>query len=87
MFRKIFRPRLDQNAVLQRQHPVHPGRQRRVMGRDQCGHPRIPHKRKKHVEHTVRCLGVQIAGRLIGQQKPRGVGQGPAKGDALLLTS
>ena len=59
----------------------------RVVGRDDRGHALGPdHVPEQHHDH-VAGLRVELAGRLVGEQDPRPVGQGPGDRDPLLLAT
>ncbi len=57
------------------------------MGRDQHGDLRRLHKLHQRAEHMIRSMRIEIAGRLIGKQNPRRVGDRAGDGDALLLAA
>ena len=55
------------------------------MGGDQGGDAGVLDQPVQGLEHGLAGGGVEVAGRLVGQQQARAVGQGAGNGDALLL--
>ena len=78
---------LDQQAVLDAQHAVHAPRQVEVVGGDQRGHARRVDEMQQRIEHVLGGVRVEVAGRLVGKDEARGVGQRAGDGGALLLAA
>ena len=74
-------------TVLERHPPVHPIRERDIVSRDQHRHPRRFHKLHQRIEHVIRGVGIQVAGRFIGKQHSRRVGNGPRNRNPLLFAA
>ena len=47
--------------------------------------PVVPHPVEQELEDPRRGLGIEVAGRLVGEEQPRPVGERAGEGDALLL--
>ena len=77
----------DDVTVLKRYPPVHPICERHVVRRDQHCHPRRFHKLHQRIEHVIRGVGIQVAGRFIRKQHPRRVGNGPRDRNPLLFAA
>ena len=58
-----------------------------VVRRDQGGEPRGAHDRDQGLEDVAGGVRIEVAGRLVGEQKARRVGDGAGDGDALLLAA
>ena len=58
-----------------------------VMGGDQGGKPGRPDDRVERRENMAGGFRIEIAGRLVGKQKPRAVGDRAGDRDALLLAA
>ncbi len=71
----------------QAQPAVHARGELGVVRRDQRRHAGVAHEAEQHVEHPAGGLRVEVAGRLVGEQQPRPVGQRPAERDPLLLAA
>jgi hypothetical protein len=74
-------------AVLEREDPVHVAGQFHVVGRDQGGGALVADHVVQGLEHSLGGGGIEVAGRLVGQQQAGLVGQGAGDGDALLLAA
>ena len=72
---------------MQGQHTVHVGRQLHVMGRDEHRHPFLLRNVEKVLENHPRSVGIEVPGRLVGNQDLGLVGQRPGDGDALLFAA
>ena len=78
---------LDDLAVLQRDAAVHARRELHVVGGDQRREAGGAHQLRQRVEHMVGGARVEIAGRLVGQQDARRIGDRARDRDALLLAA
>ncbi len=78
---------LDQLAVFQPQHAVHALGQFVVVRGDDGDDAGLADELQELLEDALGGLGVEIAGRLVGEQDQRGVGDGAGDGDALLLAA
>ena len=78
---------LDDLAVPQGHPPVHAGRQVHVVGGDDGGEAGGPHELRQRAEHMLGGVRVEIAGRLVGQQDARRVGDRARDRDALLFAA
>ena len=78
---------LHQLAALQPQYPVHPVRQIVIMRRDHRDEACLLDELQKLVKDAAGGFRVEIAGRLVGEQHERSVGDGAGDGDALLLAA
>ena len=58
-----------------------------VVGGDQGGEARGAHELRQRVEHMVGGVRIEIAGRLVGEQDARRVGDRAGDRDALLLAA
>ena len=58
-----------------------------LVGDDDDGDALLAVERHQRLHDLVRGAGVEIAGRLVGEQQARSVDQGPRDGDALLLAA
>ena len=72
---------------MQHQSPVHPRRQVEIVGGDQRRQALAAGGGDQGVEHPAGRLGIQIAGRFVGQKDTRPVGQRAGNGDALALST
>ena len=57
------------------------------MGGDEGREAARLHQRGERAKHVVGGLRIEIAGRLVGQQHPRAVGDRARNGDALLFAA
>ena len=80
-------PQLHHLPVADRHAAVHAGGEVQVVGGDQGGEAGRLDQRGEGPEHVVGGLGVEIAGRLVGEQDARAVGDRAGDGDALLLAA
>ncbi len=78
---------LDQMPVLHAHHAIHAGGEIEVVGGDQRGDPLPPDQLDQLVEYELRSIGIEIAGRLVGEDQLRRVGERTADGGALLLAA
>ncbi len=74
-------------AVPDRDRAPDLGRHRRVVGHHEHGHAQLGVGRLQRREHLPRGGAVQLAGRLVGEQHPRAVGQRGGDRGALLLAA
>ena len=74
-------------AIDQRQHPVGVLRQLLVVGDDHDGRAFALANCFERLQHNRARLGIEVAGRLVGEQQRRIVGERPRNGDALLLSA
>ena len=74
-------------SVLERHAAVHAAGELHVVGRDQRGEAGGAHELRQRVEHVVGGARVEIAGRLVGQQDARRIGDRARDRDALLLAA
>ena len=58
-----------------------------IVGGDDDGEPGGAHQLRQRVEHVLGGVRVEIAGRLVGQQNPRRIGNRARDRDALLLAA
>ena len=72
-------------TVAQRDDPVHPRRQLRIMRRDQRGNILTAHDMEQFLKHDRGRRHIQIAGRLIGEEHFRRIRQCPGDRYPLLL--
>ncbi len=54
---------------------------------DERGEAGGAHKAGQHAEDMIGGLGVEVAGRLVGQKELRRIGEGAGEGDALLFAT
>ena len=73
--------------IPQGHHPVHPRGEVRVMGGDQRGQALAAHRRQQFLEDQAGGADIEVAGRLVGQQDARRIGQGAGDRHALLLAA
>ena len=78
---------LDDLPVPKRHAAVHARGDVHVVGRDDDGEPGGAHQLGQRVEHVLGGARVEIAGRLVGQQDARRVGDRARDRDALLLAA
>src|SRR5512138_2849739 len=78
---------LDDAAVLQAQDAVHALGQFKVVGGDDGGEAVVAHEVQELREDAVGSVGVEVAGRLVGQQDRGIVGEAAGDGGALLLAA
>ena len=71
--------------VAQGEDPVHMAGQLHVVRGDQGGDARGLGQIAQGFEHRLAGGRIQIAGRFVGQQQARTIGQGAGDGDALLF--
>ena len=57
------------------------------MGRDDNGAGAVARQPLEHIEHDLGRVGVEVAGRLVGEQETRLVGEGTRDGNALILAT
>src|SRR5271163_392501 len=76
---------VDQSAVVQQENAVHLSREFEIVGSDEAGNAFAAHDLDQRIEHARRRFGIEIAGRFIGEQKLRFVGQRARDRDALLF--
>src|SRR5262249_30867240 len=76
-----------QVAVLQREHAVHVLGELQVVRGDEAGDAGLLGELVEVVEHRLRRVRVEVAGRLVGQQPARRIGERAGDGDALLLAA
>ena len=77
----------DDLAVDQRHPPVHPAGQFHVVGGDQHRDLRRLHQLHQRLEDVIGGVRIEVAGRLVRQQRPRRIGDRARDGDALLLAA
>ncbi|MOA15409.1 hypothetical protein D3C78_1355650 [compost metagenome] len=58
-----------------------------IVGGNQRREAGLAHQRLQRVEYIMRGLRIEIAGRLVGEQQERRVGDGAGNGDTLLFTA
>lgn len=78
---------IDDLPVGERYAPVHAGGEFMIVGGNQRREARLAHQRLQRVEYIMRGLRIEIAGRLVGEQQERRVGDGAGNGDTLLFTA
>ena len=78
---------LDQKALLEAQGAVHAGGKLEIVGGDQRRHAGLAHEAQQLLEHALGGGRVEIAGRLVGEEETRPIGDGTGDGYALLLTA
>jgi len=72
-------------ATIQDENAMHALGQRQIVRRDQGGYTAMPDKLEQLMKHVRRGTGIEISGRLVGEQKLGGVRQRPRDRRALLL--
>ena len=72
-------------SVVQPQHPIHLGGDPLVVGGDEGGAAFVANEAEEFGEDDVGGALVEIAGRLVGEDQGRPVGERPRDGDPLLL--
>ena len=77
----------DDLAVAHDDHPVRIGADVRLVGHQDHGDALLAIELADDLHDLVRGAGVEVAGRLVGQQHGRAVDQRPRQGDALLLSA
>ena len=82
-----FLVELDDLAVGQRHPPVHAAGELHVVGRDQHRDPRRLHQLHQRMEHMIGGVRIEVAGRLVRQQRPRRIGDRARDRHALLLAA
>ena len=73
--------------IFQAQNAVHAGRQLQVVGGDERGNAGGADEMHQRVEHMRGRVRVEVAGRLVGQDEARVVGERAGNGGALLLAA
>src|SRR5215218_5396097 len=81
------RGRLDQLAVEQLDHAVGDLQHHRIVGRDDRRHALGTNDGPDEEHDPLPCLGVELAGRLVGEEQPRPVGERAGDHDPLLLAA
>ena len=66
---------------------VHLGREALVVCSDQCGAAFVSNQCQELAQHAVGSGLVEIAGRLVGEDQRRPIGQRAGNGNALLLSA
>src|SRR3546814_14186451 len=74
-------------AVPHLEDPIHPLRQIQIVGGDERTDARAADEAHQKVEHVFRGMLIEIAGRLVGQEELRRVGECPRNRYALLLST
>ena len=77
----------DDQPVADRHPPVHARGEVQVVGRDERGEPRGAHDGDQRLEDVAGRVRVEVAGRLVGEQQARRVGDRAGDGDPLLLAA
>ena len=77
----------DHAPVEQLEDAVGDVEHQRVVGRDHGRDPLVPDDRPEQQHDHVARLGVELAGRLVGEEELRAVGERPGDRDALLLAA
>ena len=67
--------------------PIHAAGEFHVVGRDEGREAGGADELRQRVEHMARGVRVEIAGRLVGEQDARGIGDRAGDRDALLLAA
>ena len=76
-----------QNPVMEPERPVHSRCDALIVRCDQCRRPFFTDQLQKFAEHNIGRRFIKIAGRFIGKDKGRAVGQGARDSNPLLLAA
>ncbi len=75
------------DAVLQAQDALAAARQLEVVGHEDQGRAALAVEPEDELDHRVRGVAVQVAGRLVAEEDLRAVDEGAGQGDPLLLAA
>ena len=82
-----MRRELDELPALHAQHAVHAGGKFEIVGRDQRGEAFDADQLHQLLKDDLGGLRVEVAGRFVGEEETRGVGECAADSSALLLAA
>src|SRR6516225_261511 len=82
-----YRLNLDHLAVLERDPPIHALREFKVVRGEEGGELRCAYQPRQSLKYDRCGCRVEIAGRLVGEENARAVGDRPGYGHSLLLAA